>query len=79
MRCYFDLVRDSKVIRDAEGVDVADPDNEHLKAEIAQAIRDVDGEDGPEGDCWHGWRLNAVTGEGTVLVSVALDEFCTVH
>ena len=46
MRCYFHLVRGSEVVRDAVGVEVAD--TEHLEAEIAQAIREVEGEDDPQ-------------------------------
>jgi len=60
-----------EVVRDAVGVEVAD--TEHLEAEIAQAIREIEGEDDPAASDWSGWRLNVVTEEGGVLVSIALD------
>ena len=71
MRCYFHLVRGSKVVRDAVGVEVAD--TEHLEAEIAQAIREVEGEDDPAASDWSGWRVQRRDRGGRGTGSIALD------
>ena len=72
MRCHFHLVGDSSTIPDPEGIEVVG-DTEQLPAAVAEIIREIESEDGASAADWSGWRLNVTTGDGTVLVSIALD------
>ena len=69
MRCHFHLVGDTSTIPDPEGIEVGD--TEQLPAVVAKIIREIESEDGASAAS--GWRLNVTTGDGTVLVSIALD------
>jgi hypothetical protein len=68
MRCYFNLVKASEVIRDLIGVEISGP--EEAYAHALQAVRE---QCGAKPD-WDGWTLIAVTDSGRLLFSIALDE-----
>ena len=74
MRCHFQLARGAEVLRDTKGIEVAEARAESLLIEIAQAIREIEDEDGFAATGWRGWQLNVVTGDGRLIVSVALDQ-----
>jgi hypothetical protein len=71
MRCYFNLVDGSEVIRDREGIEVSDP--EQARAEALHVIREQRQADFPPID-WSGWRLNVVDSTGGLLFSIPLDD-----
>jgi hypothetical protein len=74
MRCHFQLVRGANVLPDTEGIEVAEARPEILRTEIARALREIAEEDGHEPTGWRGWQLRVVTGDGSVIISVALDQ-----
>jgi hypothetical protein len=72
MRCYFNLVDASEVIRDREGIEVSGP--EQARAEALQALRQQRQADPIAAQQWSGWTLTVVDGTGQLLFSVPLDD-----
>jgi hypothetical protein len=71
MRCYFHLVNGSEMIRDTDGLEVADADQ--ARTEAIEAIQILAREDGEAPGTWSGWRLDICDASGTVLSSISLD------
>jgi hypothetical protein len=72
MRCYFNLVDGSEVIRDRTGIEVSDP--EQARAEALHAIREQRQADPVAAQEWSGWTLTVVDSTGQSLFSIPLDD-----
>ena len=70
MRLYFHLVSAQEVIRDREGVEVADL--HEARAQAVQAIRELLQEDASAARDWSGWTLEVADADGAVLFSLDL-------
>jgi hypothetical protein len=65
MRLYFHLVDGTEMIRDEDGIEVADVDV--AKAEALNTIREMRGEQ--EAFDWAGWKLAVADESGALLFS----------
>jgi hypothetical protein len=72
MRCYFNLVDGSEVIRDRTGIEVSDP--EQARAEALDVIREQRQADPVAAQEWSGWTLTVVDSSGRLLFSTPLDD-----
>jgi hypothetical protein len=72
MRCYFNLVDASEVIRDRKGIEVSGP--EQARAEALQALGEQRQADPIAAQQWSGWTLTVVDGTGRLLFSIPLDD-----
>ena len=70
MPLYFHLQNGNEMIRDEEGVDVADLDT--AKAQALRSIRELRNEDSELHD-WAGWKLAVVDETGALLFSLDMD------
>jgi len=77
MRCYFNLVDGSEVIRDRKGIEVSGP--EEARAEAHQALTEQRQADPVAAQEWRGWTLNAVDDTGRLLFSIPLDNPALFH
>jgi len=77
MRCYFYLVNGSEVIRDTEGLEVADLDQAH--AEALETLHALALKDGEAAAAWAGWRLDVSDASGALLFSISLGGAGVVH
>ena len=75
MRCHFQLIKGDEVIRDVDGIEIAEPEAENLMIEIARAMREIKDEDSSAADSWSGWQLKVVTEDGRLIVDIALDDY----
>ena len=71
MRLYFHLVSAHEVIRDREGVEVADL--YEARAQAVRAIRELRQEDASAARDWSGWTLTVADESGAVVFSLDLD------
>jgi hypothetical protein len=72
MRCYFNLVDASEVIRDRIGIEVSGP--ERARAEALDVIREQRQADPVAAQEWSGWTLTVVDSTGRLLFSIRLDD-----
>jgi hypothetical protein len=72
MRCYFHLVNGAESIPDDTGITV--PDVATAQREALRAIQEMRDEVGDASEEWQGWRLNVVCPEGSILLSISLDQ-----
>jgi uncharacterized protein DUF6894 len=71
MRCYFHVLTATGVIRDEEGIEVADLN--HARAEALAALHEVREEDEAAGTEWQKGTLEVTDSAGAVLFSLPLD------
>jgi len=71
MRCYFHVLTATGVIRDEEGIEVADLN--HARAEALAALHEVREEDEAAGTEWQKGTLQVSDYAGAVLFSLRLD------
>ena len=71
MRCYFHVLNATRVIRDDEGIEVADLN--HARAEALAALHEVREEDEPADTEWPKGTLEVSDYAGSVLFSLRLD------
>jgi hypothetical protein len=72
MRCYFNLVDGSEVIRDPEGIEVSGP--KEARAQALHAISEQRQADPVAARKWSGWTLTVVDSTGRPLFSMPLDD-----
>jgi hypothetical protein len=73
MRCFFNLLNAHEAMLDVEGVEVASVEN--LRAEVAEAVREIRRGDPSATRDWSGWRLEVTDPSGTVLLTINLGSF----
>jgi hypothetical protein len=71
MRCYFHLTNSHETIRDDEGVEALSVETARRLA--LQAVHELQQESDHVSEDWHGWQLDVVDCDGTVLLSIPLD------
>ena len=71
MRLYFHLVSTDEVIRDREGVEVADL--HEARAQAVRAIRELRQKDPSAPRDWSGWTLTVADESEAVVFSLDLD------
>ena len=71
MRLYFHLKDAHEVIRDVEGIEVADL--EDARAQAIRAIAELRREDASAARDWSGWTLSVADERGTVVFALDLD------
>ena len=77
MRCYFHLVNVSEVMRDTEGLEVADLDQAHVESLVTlDALAQTNK---AAAATWAGWRLDVCDASGGLLFSVSLDQSVAAH
>jgi hypothetical protein len=69
-RFFFDLVSDTDVIRDEEGLDL--PPEDHVAGQITRALQDLHQNGMLASAEWQGWQVVITDGAGQTLFSVAL-------
>jgi hypothetical protein len=70
MRCYFNLLSASDMIKDTDGIEVDDV--EEARAQALKAVEELREDDATANEDWQGWRLEVVDEEGSILFTVAL-------
>jgi hypothetical protein len=70
MRLYFHLTNGRDVVRDEDGIDVADVDA--ARREAQQAVEELRQEKDFDRRTWNGWRLEVTDASGVVLVRIGL-------
>lgn len=73
-RFFFNLVSDTEMIHDEEGVDL--PPEGDLACHIARALRDLHQNDMLASPEWRGWQVVITDCSGQTLFSVALGYPC---
>ena len=77
MRCYFHLVNVSEVMRDTEGLEVADLDQAHVESLVTlDALAQTNK---AAAATWAGWRLDVCDASGALLFSIGLDGTGAIH
>jgi hypothetical protein len=71
MRLFFHLVDREEVVRDLEGIEVADLMD--ARTEALRAIEELRHEDEIAARNWSGWTLNVTDAAGTLILSIDLD------
>ena len=71
MRLYFHLQNGTEMIRDGNGIEVADI--HAAKAEALDAIAAIRGQQDTEPHYGSGWTLAVADGAGSLLFSLAVD------
>ncbi|HEX2137727.1 MAG TPA: hypothetical protein VHG30_17845 [Microvirga sp.] len=71
MRLYFHLKDTHEVIRDAEGIEVADL--EDARAQVIQATKELRRENASAARDWSGWTLSVADERGMVVFALDLD------
>jgi hypothetical protein len=71
VRIYFHLTSAHDVIRDSEGVEVADLQEALLEA--TKTVEELRQADASAARDWSGWRLDVTDAAGCVLFSLGLD------
>jgi hypothetical protein len=70
MRCYFNLLSASDIIRDTDGIEV--DDLEEARAQALRAVEELREDNNVTNDDWQGWRLEVVDENGTLLFAISL-------
>ena len=70
MHCYFHLVNGNDMIPDDTGVEVSSL--EMVQRLAHRVIQEIRAEADLVDEEWHGWRLNVVCPQGSVLASICL-------
>ena len=70
-RYYFNLADSHEIIRDEDGIELADP--AHARAEAVKAVEELLQENPTLAMDGTGWRLEVVDASGTVLFTISLD------
>jgi hypothetical protein len=71
-RYFFNLVNGHGVIRDEDGIELAD-----IRAALIyafEAIEELRREDTSSSDSWQGWRLDILNSSGQLVHSLPLDD-----
>ena len=71
MRLFFHLVDREEVVRDLEGIEVANLMD--ARTEALRAIEELRHEDEVAARNWSGWTLNVTDAAGTLILSIDLD------
>ena len=70
-RYYFNLTDGDEVIRDEDGIEVADARTALIRA--FEAVAELRQEDAAASGEWQGWRLDIIDGSGDLIHSLPLD------
>lgn len=70
-RFYFNLTNGAEVVRDPDGIELADVDSALLYA--AKAIEELRAEDPLSAESWQGWNLEIVDVSGRTIHILPLD------
>ncbi|MET0744954.1 MAG: hypothetical protein ABWY78_16400 [Microvirga sp.] len=70
MRCYFNLLNASDVIKDTDGIEVDDV--EEARAQAMRAVEELREDDDLANDDWQGWQLEVVDDTGAILFTIPL-------
>ena len=70
VRVYFNLVRGNEIIRDGEGMDIADVGQAVL--DVMETLRELSQADPARSAPWNGWTVHVTDENGTAIVTLPL-------